>query len=263
MSSLTKHSEFKKHLASVEAYYRSLVPEIAPGFSENYIGGGQSQLEYLGLKVPQVNSLFKHKLDIHTAPPEAQVEYWNYIWHESNCYEVMAAALTYFLHSKRYNNAVTFWPLLKKWVHKVDNWALSDGLSKFFSQCLEIEPQLVLPELRKWNSSRLPWLQRQSLVSLLYYSSSRKSYLPFESLILFVQNHIQSEHMYVQKGVGWTLRELGNVYPSKTWTFLNENICELSAISFSSSTEKLSPEKKAQLKKLRAQRPKASRSRSV
>ena len=60
------------------------------------------------------------------------------------------------------------------------------------------------------------------------------------------------EHYYVQKGVGWTLREIGNVYPDEALAFLEANIGQLSAAAFTAATEKLSPAKKNRIKKLRA-----------
>ena len=209
----------KSHYYLVDAYYRKVTPKYSVETSERYMGGGQSQLEFLGLNAPQVNELFKAKLALHDLPEPEQIEVWNFIWHESLCFEVMLSALSYFLQAKRMKNAIEYWPLLHGWAERVDNWPHSDCLSKFYSQCLETHPQLVLPQLKKWNVSSNPWLQRQSIVSLLYYASARKKVLPFKTLIALVKRHLKSEHMYMQKGVGWTLREIGNVYPKETWFF--------------------------------------------
>lgn len=63
--------------------------------------------------------------------------------------------------------------------------------------------------------------------------------------------HVESSDHYVQKGVGWTLRELHNVYPKETYAFLAANIDRLKSYAFSASTEKMTQDGKARLKRLR------------
>jgi 3-methyladenine DNA glycosylase AlkD len=98
----------------------------------------------------------------------------------------------------------------------VDNWALSDSLSKIYSKIFEIDSELIYPVLSDWNKSENPWKRRQSIVSLLYYSSTRKNVLPFIKYIRLIKRLLTDDDYYVQKGVGWTLRELGNVYSEET-----------------------------------------------
>jgi len=43
----------------------------------------------------------------------------------------------------------------------------------------------------------------------------------------------------VQKGVGWTLRELHTVYPNETLTWLKQDIKLLSSIAFTIAIEKM------------------------
>jgi 3-methyladenine DNA glycosylase AlkD len=88
-------------------------------------------------------------------------------------------------------------------------------------------------------------------VSLLYYSAQRKTVLPFSKITALVESQIDYDHHYVQRGVGWTLREAGNVYPKETFKFLEKNIQRLSAIAFSAATEKLAKAQKDRLKNLR------------
>lgn len=72
--------------------------------------------------------------------------------------------------------------------------------------------------------------------------------------LLPIQRLLRDEHFYVQRGVGWALRECYNVEPAVTLKFLERQIDELSAIAFSASTEKLTAKEKAALKKLRGVR---------
>jgi 3-methyladenine DNA glycosylase AlkD len=218
---------------------------------EVYIGGGQSKLRYIGLRVPHLQQTFKAGFSFSDKDSSAA---WDYIWKNSDCYEVMALALNHFEQfraDKKRGALLEAWPRLKQWSSRIDNWAHSDSLSGIYACILEANPKLVYPTLEKWNASRNPWLRRLSIVSLLFYSSQRKKALPFAKIIRLVEPLLEDEHYYVQKGVGWTLREAGNLYPEETYAFLEKNIRRLSAAAFSSSTEKLARAKKERLKGLR------------
>jgi 3-methyladenine DNA glycosylase AlkD len=103
----------------------------------------------------------------------------------------------------------------------------------------------------KWNKSLNPWLRRQSIVSLLNYSRLRKKKLSFEELIYFVDPLCVDEAFYVQRAVGWTLREIYNLYPKKTYVYLAKNIHKITSLAFSAATEKLKKEEKEKLLLLR------------
>lgn len=220
----------------------------------DYISGGESRLRYLNLQVPKMRQTYKEGFSFSGLDRSQVARAWDYVWHNSDCYEVMALALIWFEDRKNQDLLKSYWPMLKKWSSRVDNWAHSDVLSGIYARILEEDSRLVYPTLKKWNSSPSPWLRRLSIVSLIYYRSQRKKVLPLSKILPLVKNLITDEHYYVQKGVGWTLREAGNAYPQETYRFLERNIKSLSASAFSSSTEKLSKAQKDRLKKIRKTR---------
>ncbi len=138
---------------------------------------------------------------------------------------------------------------IEKSAVRVDNWAHADSLSCLYARILDEDPKAVLPQLKKWNVSKNPWLRRLSIVSLIYYNSQRQMVLPFEEIISLVKPQLEFEHYYVQKGVGWTLRECHNVYPEETFAFVLEHIRILSSYGFSTAMEKMSPRKREILKR--------------
>lgn len=118
---------------------------------------------------------------------------------------------------------------------------------------VEENSQWVLPLYKKWNGSDCRWKRRQSVVGLLEYASKRKKVLPFEKLISFVDALLGDEEHYVQKGVGWTLREIYNVYPEETVKYLKKKVLQISPKAYSAATEKLSKAMKEELKEQRRQ----------
>ena len=134
---------------------------------------------------------------------------------------------------------------------RCDCWEHSDDLSKIYAQVVEDNPEWILPTLEKWNRARSPWKRRQSVVALIEYASKRRRVLPFSRLIQFVTPLLDDDDYYVQKGVGWTLREIYNVYPAETLRFIETNLLSLGANAYSAATEKIDKQTKSRLNKIR------------
>lgn len=62
---------------------------------------------------------------------------------------------------------------------------------------------------------------------------------------------LSDEEYYVQKGVGWALREMYNAYPRETLFYFHEHIHEITSIAFTAAMEKMKPAEKDKLKALR------------
>ena len=243
-----------RHVKEVETILLGYPLRTSAHVPEDYIGGGQSKLRYLGVRSPHMHEIMRKGFSFYEPDRKAVAKAWEEIWHASDCYDVMALALSWFDHPKQRAILRDHWPMLKKWSERIDNWAHSDVLSGIYARILEEDPALVYPTLQKWNRHKNPWLRRLSIVSLLYYSSQRKNPPPLAKIVALVEPQIEFDHYYVQKGVGWTLREMGNVYPKETYRFLEKNIRRLSAAAFSAATEKLSKPQKDRLKELRKKR---------
>lgn len=201
---------------------------------------------------PSQRKLFKTGYSFSAIQTNEQILIWDFIWNSGPDIWTMLQAFFYCENLlKKDTELISVWPVIKKWQDKVDNWGLSDCLSKIFSKLLEIDPGLVYQTLSQWNKSEDPWKRRQSLVSLIYYSSVRKTVLPFKKQIKFIRKLLPDENYFVQKGVGWTLRELGNVYPDSTWNFILDNVKKISLIAFTAAIEKLDKTKKEKLIQIR------------
>lgn len=200
------------------------------------------------VRVPFIRRIVKEGYEFYELPSAERIKHWDHIWQKSPWYEVSHQALYYYQH-KTITRAE--FNKIKNWILRCDSWEHSDDLSKIYAQVVEDNPDWILPLYEKWNTARSPWKRRQSVVGLIEYASKRHSILPFDDLIHFVEPLLNDEDYYVQKGVGWTLREIFNVYPAEALDFLDRKILSLSSIAFSTSTEKLDKEAKAILKQKR------------
>jgi 3-methyladenine DNA glycosylase AlkD len=241
----------KQYIIEVETTLSRFPKRTSAQNPEAYIGGGQSKLRYIGLRVPDLRLTYRTGFSFSKGEPEEIAKIWDYVWQNSDCYEVMSLALTWFEDPKQRKNLKAFWPLLKKWSARIDNWAHSDTLSGIYARIHEDSPSKIYETFQKWNSSKNPWLRRLSIVSLFYYSSQRKKFPPLHKVTTLLKPQLTFDHYYVQKGIGWTLREAGNVYPDPVYSFIEKHIHEISSHAFSAATEKMSVKQKEHLKQLR------------
>lgn len=219
---------------------------------KKYLYEVKSKVEGTPKIVTAQTKLSKQKYSFSNQSFSEQLIIWDYIWNNSpDEWTRMQSYLFLDSHIKHKNLLVDSWEKIKNWQKLVDNWGDCDALSRIYTKILEIIPAKVLVQIEKWNKSTNLWDRRQSLVSLLYFSRTKKVVLPYSTIIQFIDSLINDQEYYVQKAIGWSLKESYNVYPKETLQYLNENIKRVSAIAFSVATEKLKKEDKERLKRIR------------
>lgn len=172
------------------------------------------------------------------------------IYHHSNSFEGKNLAFMFLDKNYKHISISSQLQLLPNWIKRIDNWAHSDNLSKFLTRLLEhkITHKELLNILKKWNSSPNLWERRQSLVSLYYYSRTKKEYIDYKTSETLISNLLKDKEYYVQKAVGWALRESYNVYPKETFIFIENNIKNISSTAFTTCIEKMNENQKSILK---------------
>lgn len=223
-----------------------------PTFGEAVQKDRGSQLKHLGIKFPNLRRRVKQGFSFYTLPEEQVLEVWNALWQTSPYGDVLFAALEFYTPIVKKQVSPHFWPVMRPWSKRVDNWCHSDGLSAIYSRILESYPEEVYPQLAKWNRSKSEWLRRISLVSLIHYSGRNSVFLPTEKVLPFVTNCLGDHRYYVQTAVGWVLREMANVYRGEITKYLETHIEEISSTALSRAIEKMDAEERARLRRLRS-----------
>jgi 3-methyladenine DNA glycosylase AlkD len=185
-------------------------------------------------------------------PFDEQLAIWDLVWQANSSFYPRIHA-TFFLerHMKKESELLAMWPVIVKWQDTINAWPLCDALAKVYTRILEKLPVEVYTRLQQWNADTDLWKRRQSVVSLLYYSRTKKQYLDFEQIITLLTPLLGNKEYYVQKGVGWALRELHNVYPEKMMAYIRKQISAISGMAFTTAVEKMDAEL---VKELRAMR---------
>ncbi len=232
---------------------KRLKPHANPKRAAHDVGYLKSSFPTLGCSLPTLRTLTKSlfcKSLANASHLHLQTrKELDRLWKQTNTHEVMTICLLYF-QSRKSQNDLTDWRVLKTWASKIDNWAHSDMLSDVYADLFDRHRDLH-KTFTAWNRHREPWKRRLSLTSLLYYSSMRSHPLPANKILPLIRPRINDDHFYVQRAVGWTLRECGNLYPKPTETFIKKHLTDLSSIAFTTATEKWSKTKKEPLKRAR------------
>ncbi len=210
-------------------------------FGESYIGGNESRLQYLNLKIPDVRTLFVSE----------KISEWTFedienLWFSSNIFEVKTLAIIW-LDKQSNEFLLNNIQKIFKWALHIDNWALSDGYCGILARAFEADSRKLLPTYKKWNRHKNPWLRRISIVGLFYYARARKVKPEFSLVISMVRPHLRAQEYYLQKGVGWTLRESYNVYPKETTEFIVTNLDQIHSDAWYAASEKMPTKLKQKL----------------
>lgn len=189
--------------------------------------------------------------------------FWEKHWKKGKSFEAQNLAIYYWCDAKNFELAKKFYKPLMSWASDLDNWAHSDGLSSLYARFLEELGAPIDKILWKWNRSPNPWKRRQSVVSLLYYTRQRKKTPSAKRVLSAIETLLEDDHYYVQKGVGWTLREVYQVNPVLTMKFIERHLHRIRSHAYSAAVEKLSLTQKKRLRELRAGERRQKRSQSL
>jgi 3-methyladenine DNA glycosylase AlkD len=211
-----------------------------------------SRIEITHTVIPAHRAAFKKGYSFSKEPFEDQLPIWNHVWKHSGDHRAQMHAyffLEQYVSKMEYHVAI--WDTSVAWQHLVKDWSLCDALAKINTKVLETFPIDVYQQLNIWNKDEDLWKRRQSVVSLLYFSRTKKVYLPFKKIAALVEPLLTDKEYYVQKGVGWALREVHTVYPEATLPFLKKHIKNISPIAFTIAIEKMDDDEKKMLKAIR------------
>jgi 3-methyladenine DNA glycosylase AlkD len=239
-------------------------PKETIAFLARYVGGvnhekrkpdEQSKLIYLGLKIPESRAIYKELFLLSDSSQalnnDEKAIIWNYIFKNSDTFEEQWLSLNFFNQKEILKIAPRYWKFLKTWVKHIDNWAHSDTLSGIYATILETDHKKYLPFFEKLNKSKNPWERRQSVVGLYFYRRFRKNPLPAKIGLKFVQNLLDDKHIYVQKGVGWTLREIYQVDKKAQVDFVRKFAKKIAPAGYYATVEKYPQKLKNEIKLLR------------
>lgn len=199
----------------LKAFKAAANPENALGMKAYML----NQFEFYGIKTPQRDVLVKAFLKTE------QIQQYNalektvkYMWSQEErewqyaAIDLLASHIVLWRASTI--NLIEYCLTHKSWWDAVDGIG-SDWLPKYFSLFSEQQ----IPITQKWNRSNNMWLQRSSILFQRSYKKNTNTQLLAE----YILYHQSSKEFFIQKAIGWALREYSKTNPEWVKSFVESN----------------------------------------
>ena len=116
------------------------------------------------------------------------------------------------------------WTLGQRWAGDLDNWALCDsigpGMLAWFVQVGRPRHKVRRREVLTWTRHPNPWMRRAALLSSV---RSIRTDREWAFVLSVAQPLIEDSDYFVQKGLGWMLRECAHNNPREVIEFIQEH----------------------------------------
>jgi 3-methyladenine DNA glycosylase AlkD len=175
----------------------------------------RDQFEYLGIKSPQVKALFRQAIRENGLPSLEELdrvvrELWDLPQRE---YQYLAISLMERLEKKLPSDAIKTLEYMvthKSWWDTVDN--ISHIVGIHFKHYTEVREKY----LAKWRASDNFWLRRTAILFQLDYKEETN----FDLLREIVQENLGSTEFFINKAIGWALRQYARIDPKAVKKFV-------------------------------------------
>ena len=203
------------YLARIEAHAD---PERARGMAAYH----KADRPYLGVPNPVLNALtqdWRRRLD-----PDSRLRLADALW-RADIHETRLAAAK-LLTQTRIEPDAAVWALIRGWVPEFDAWAVSDHA------CMAGQKRLVaerarLDEVDTWTRSDHMWTRRAALVMTLPWARlnhPKPADLAVRERVLgWAARYADDRDWFIQKSVGWWLRDLSKHDPDRTRAWMAEH----------------------------------------
>ncbi|RFU66824.1 DNA alkylation repair protein [Bacillus sp. V59.32b] len=174
---------------------------------------------FLGIKTPQRKELMKEFYqESRILKEDFQPEFVTELWKQDER-EYQYAAMDYVEKSlkKLQKNDLL---LVKDLITEKSWWDTVDMLAqKPVGKIAADHPEVIHEEIEDWSISDNLWLRRTSILFQLKYKEKTNE----ELLYTYILRNNESKEFFIQKAIGWTLREYSKTNPESVRRFIAAN----------------------------------------
>ena len=198
----------------IKKFRKNSNKEIAKG-QEKYM---RNKFEFLGIKTPLKNEILKAHYKEFGFPEKDNInDYVKFLWKQPEREFQYVAINMYEKIMKKFVpediEILEFMIENKSWWDSVDSIV---RLNKVYFQKF---PELVKQHTGRWINSDNFWFQRSALIFQLNYRDKMDKDLMFEYIIEVAD----SKEFFVQKAIGWILRQYSKFNPEAVIEFVKNN----------------------------------------
>lgn len=194
----------------------------------------KSSREHWGVSVPDGTKLVRQFSKNLT---ETQlVNLANNLW-QTGIFDAMTAA-TKILALSKIKASAALWAIVCRYLADINGWALEDHLARTGWKCIAANEKL-LDQVEGWTKHHNFWMRRAALIFTLPYAKPRQN--P-ERMLGWASGYARDPEWFIQKAIGWWLRDLGQHNPKRVIEFLNQHWPKLKTVARKEATRKLDQE---------------------
>lgn len=215
----------------------ALRERIEPGRAAGMASYHKGTREYFGIANPDLNEITKEWRS--SLSVDERVTLASELW-DTDIFEARLAAAK-LLTQARIRPDDSAWELIKSWVPDFDSWAIADHVCMAGQKRLLADPSRI-DDVEAWTSSDHLWTKRAALVMTLPWTKQnnpKPSELETRERVLSWAASYASDHKwFIQKAIGWWLRELSKHDADRVHAFLEQHGYTLKPFARKEATRK-------------------------
>jgi len=204
----------------IEPYVDQLVALADPARAQDMRSYHKADRFYLGLTNPQINDLTQEWRTTLDTPERVALA--DALW-QTNVYEARLAAAKLLTQARIRPDDAAAWELIASWTPDFDSWAIADHAAMAAQKRLVADSNR-LDQVEKWVTSDHMWTRRAALVSTLPWT--KQNHPKADELIIrdrvlgWAATLVPDRNWFIQKAIGWWLRDLSKHDPDRTKAFI-------------------------------------------
>ncbi|WEG14433.1 DNA alkylation repair protein [Pullulanibacillus sp. KACC 23026] len=208
---------------SVHTYVQEMIGLYTAHTDEKYAQWSKSylrnQFEFLGIRTPLRRKLTYQFIKENGLPQKEELKDVVFSLWDLPEREYQKAALDILEKSKKVLTSDDM-PWLSDLIVKKSWWDTVDTLSAhIMGDLLTTNDKIILSFPDKWIDDENIWLQRSAILYQLYYKGETDE----ERLFRYIVRRATSDEFFVQKAIGWILREYAKTCPESVLSFVTNH----------------------------------------
>ena len=191
-----------------------------------------NKFEYIGIKTPERREIFKNFFKEYKNEEKIDWEFVNKCW--ENKYREFQYIAADYLKNMKDKLTIDDIPKLKQLILKKSWWDTIDNLDMTIG-ALALKDSNVNKILLEWSLDENIWLRRIAIDHQLL----RKEKTNTELLEKILKNNLGQAEFFINKAIGWALRDYSKTNPEWVKNFIEENKENMAKLSIKEASKYL------------------------
>ena len=191
-----------------------------------------NKFEYIGIKTPERRKIFKNFFSEYKNEEKIDWEFVNKCW--ENKYREFQYVAADYLKNMKDKLTIDDIPKLKQLVLEKSWWDTIDNLDMTIG-ALALKDSNVNKILLEWSLDENIWLRRIAIDHQLL----RKEKTNTELLEKILKNNLGQNEFFINKAIGWALRDYSKTNPEWVKNFIEENKEKMAKLSIKEASKYL------------------------